>query len=136
MYVSNDKGEIKMLIVYASKTGNVKRFVGKTGLETVQISDELLVNEKYVLITYTTGFGAVPEEVSAFLKKNSKSLVGVVASGNRNWGDMFGASADKISKQYGIPVLMKFEMSGTNNDVELFKTKVREVSHTILQEVV
>ncbi|MES5837419.1 class Ib ribonucleoside-diphosphate reductase assembly flavoprotein NrdI, partial [Bacillus cereus group sp. MG11] len=44
-----------MLIVYASKTGNVKRFVGKTGLETVQISDGLLVNEKYVLITYTTG---------------------------------------------------------------------------------
>ncbi|MED0951134.1 class Ib ribonucleoside-diphosphate reductase assembly flavoprotein NrdI [Bacillus mobilis] len=125
-----------MLIVYASKTGNVKRFVGKTGLETLQISEELMVNEKCVLITYTTGFGAVPEEVSAFMKKNSKNVVGVVASGNRNWGDMFGASADKISKQYGMPVLMKFEMSGTNNDVELFKTKVREVSHTILQEAV
>ncbi|MDX5808717.1 class Ib ribonucleoside-diphosphate reductase assembly flavoprotein NrdI [Bacillus cereus group sp. BfR-BA-02730] len=125
-----------MLIVYASKTGNVKRFVGKTGLETVQISEELMVNEKCVLITYTTGFGAVPEEVSEFMKKNSKNVVGVVASGNRNWGDMFGASADKISKQYGMPVLMKFEMSGTNNDVELFKTKVREVSHTILQEAV
>ncbi|MCU5281916.1 class Ib ribonucleoside-diphosphate reductase assembly flavoprotein NrdI [Bacillus thuringiensis] len=125
-----------MLIVYASKTGNVKRFVGKTGLETVQISEGLMVNEKCVLITYTTGFGAVPEEVSAFMKKNSKNVVGVVASGNRNWGDMFGASADKISKQYGMPVLMKFEMSGTNNDVELFKTKVREVSHTILQEAV
>lgn len=136
MYVSNDKGEIKMLIVYASKTGNVKRFVGKTGLETLQISEELMVNEKCVLITYTTGFGAVPEEVSEFMKKNSKNVVGVVASGNRNWGDMFGASADKISKQYGMPVLMKFEMSGTNNDVELFKTKVREVSHTILQEAV
>ncbi|PES55461.1 class Ib ribonucleoside-diphosphate reductase assembly flavoprotein NrdI [Bacillus cereus] len=125
-----------MLIVYASKTGNVKRFVGKTGLETVQISEELMVNEKCVLITYTTGFGAVPEEVSEFMKKNSKNVVGVVASGNRNWGDMFGASADKISKQYGMPVLMKFEMSGTNNDVELFKTKVREVSHTILQEAI
>ncbi|HFJ9376885.1 TPA: class Ib ribonucleoside-diphosphate reductase assembly flavoprotein NrdI [Bacillus paranthracis] len=125
-----------MLIVYASKTGNVKRFVGKTGLETLQISEELMVNEKCVLITYTTGFGAVPEEVSEFMKKNSKNVVGVVASGNRNWGDMFGASADKISKQYGMPVLMKFEMSGTNNDVELFKTKVREVSHTILQEAV
>ncbi|AFV21375.1 MULTISPECIES: class Ib ribonucleoside-diphosphate reductase assembly flavoprotein NrdI [Bacillus] len=125
-----------MLVVYASKTGNVKRFVGKTGLETVQISEELMVNEKCVLITYTTGFGAVPEEVSAFMKKNNKNVVGVVASGNRNWGDMFGASANKISKQYGIPVLMKFEMSGTNNDVELFKTKVREVSHTILQEAV
>ncbi|MFJ8528684.1 class Ib ribonucleoside-diphosphate reductase assembly flavoprotein NrdI [Bacillus sp. NPDC094106] len=125
-----------MLVVYASKTGNVKRFIGKTGIESIQISSELSVNEKYVLVTYTTGFGAVPEEVSAFLKNNSKDLVGVVASGNRNWGDMFGASADKISKQYGIPVLMKFEMSGTNKDVELFKAKVNEIANNLLQEAV
>lgn len=120
-----------MLVVYASKTGNVKRFVGKTGLDSLQISKELIINEKYVLVTYTTGFGAVPEEVSAFLKKNSKSLVGVVASGNRNWGDMFGASADKISKQYGVPVLMKFEMSGTNKELDLFReimSRLKEIT--------
>lgn len=120
-----------MLVVYASKTGNVKRFVGKTGLDSLEISKELIINEKYVLVTYTTGFGAVPEEVSAFLKNNSKNLVGVVASGNRNWGDMFGASADKISKQYGVPVLMKFEMSGTNKELDLFReimSRLKEIT--------
>lgn len=120
-----------MLVVYASKTGNVKRFVGKTGLDSLEISKELIINEKYVLVTYTTGFGTVPEEVSAFLKNNSKNLVGVVASGNRNWGDMFGASADKISKQYGVPVLMKFEMSGTNKELDLFReimSRLKEIT--------
>lgn len=125
-----------MLVVYASKTGNVKRFVGKTGLETVQISEGLMVNEKCVIITYTTGFGAVPEEVTTFMKKNSKNVVGVVASGNRNWGDMFGASADKLSKQYGIPILMKFEMSGTNNDVEIFKEKLSNIEKVMLKEAI
>ena len=125
-----------MLVVYASKTGNVKRFVGKTGLDSLQISKELIINEKYVLVTYTTGFGAVPEEVSAFLKKNSKSLVGVVASGNRNWGDMFGASADEISKQYGVPVLMKFEMSGTNKELDLFREIMSRLKEITIKKAV
>ncbi|MGX5563988.1 class Ib ribonucleoside-diphosphate reductase assembly flavoprotein NrdI, partial [Bacillus thuringiensis] len=42
----------------------------------------------------------------------------------RNWGDMFGASADKISTKYEVPIVSKFELSGTNNDVEYFKEKM------------
>lgn len=125
-----------MLVVYASKTGNVKRFVGKAGLDSLQISKELIINEKYVLVTYTTGFGAVPDEVSAFLKNNNKNLVGVVASGNRNWGDMFGASADKISKQYGVPVLMKFEMSGTNKELDLFREIMSRLKEITIKKAV
>ncbi|TKI79065.1 MULTISPECIES: class Ib ribonucleoside-diphosphate reductase assembly flavoprotein NrdI, partial [Bacillus cereus group] len=53
---------------------------------------------------------------------------GVSASGNRNWGDMFGASADKISTKYEVPIVSKFELSGTNNDVEYFKERVREIA--------
>ena len=34
---------------------------------------------------------------------------------------MFGASADKISAKYEVPIVSKFELSGTNNDVEYFK---------------
>ncbi len=36
---------------------------------------------------------------------------------------MFGASADKISAKYEVPIVSKFELSGTNNDVEYFKGK-------------
>ena len=37
---------------------------------------------------------------------------------------MFGASADKISAKYEVPIVSKFELSGTNNDVEYFKEKM------------
>ncbi len=57
-----------------------------------------------------------------------KKLKGVSASGNRNWGDMFSASADKISAKYEVPIVSKFELSGTNNDVEYFKKIVREIA--------
>ncbi|MGE7860559.1 MULTISPECIES: class Ib ribonucleoside-diphosphate reductase assembly flavoprotein NrdI, partial [Bacillus cereus group] len=37
-------------------------------------------------------------------------------------------SADKISAKYEVPIVSKFELSGTNNDVEYFKERVREIA--------
>jgi protein involved in ribonucleotide reduction len=81
---------------------------------------------KFVLITYTNGFGAVPQEVQEFLGKHNHNLVGVSASGNKNWGkDLFAKSGDKISQQYNIPLLHKFELSGTDNDLMIFLERVK-----------
>ncbi|MGG3672224.1 class Ib ribonucleoside-diphosphate reductase assembly flavoprotein NrdI [Bacillus nitratireducens] len=117
-----------MLVAYDSMTGNVKRFIQKLNMPTVQIDEDLVIDEDFILITYTTGFGNVPERVLDFLERNNEKLKGVSASGNRNWGDMFGASADKISTKYEVPIVSKFELSGTNNDVEYFKESVREIA--------
>lgn len=117
-----------MLIVYDSMTGNVKRFIQRLNMPAVQIHDELLLDKEYVLVTYTTGFGKVPERVAKFLERNYDRLKGVAASGNRNWGDKFGASADRIAEAYKVPVLSKFEMAGTNKDIEFFKERVLELA--------
>ena len=116
-----------MLVVYDSMTGNVKSFIHKLNMPAVQIDEDLVIDEDFILITYTTGFGNVPERVLDFLEHNNEKLKGVSASGKRNWGDMFGASADKISTKYEVPIVSKFELSGTNNDVEYFKERVREI---------
>ncbi|CAH0118534.1 class Ib ribonucleoside-diphosphate reductase assembly flavoprotein NrdI [Paenibacillus sp. CECT 9249] len=116
-----------MLIVFDSKTGNVKRFVGKLGLESAQIVDGLKVNRPFVLITFTTGFGQVPKSTADFLEENGEWLQGVAVSGNMNWGARFGLAADRISDAYNVPILMKFELSGTNNDVERMKREVNNI---------
>ena len=46
-----------MLVVYDSKTGNVKRFVKKLNMKAVSVDERTEVDEPFVLITYTTGFG-------------------------------------------------------------------------------
>ncbi|WP_334074810.1 MULTISPECIES: class Ib ribonucleoside-diphosphate reductase assembly flavoprotein NrdI [Paenibacillus] len=117
-----------MLIAYDSKTGNVKRFISKLKLPAVQIEDQMTINEPYVLITYTTGFGQIPNKVSSFLQHNADHLVGVAASGNRNWGEKFAKSADLISDLYHVPILSKFELSGTSTDVERFKQEVNRIA--------
>lgn len=112
------------MIYYASLTGNVRRFVSKTGLAAEEIQPGLTVTEPFVLVTYTIGFGEVPPKVSKFLETNGHLLRGVAVSGNRNWGDNYGRAGDIIAEQYGVPLLLKFELAGTENDVKTFVEKV------------
>lgn len=116
-----------MLIMYDSKTGNVERFIQKLDMEAIKIEPDMLIDEPFVLITYTTGFGQVPPKVMEFLENNAAFMVGVAASGNRNWGNNFGKSADTISSMYHVPVIYKFELSGTQNDVSKFKEGVMQI---------
>lgn len=121
--------ETGMIIVYYSLIGNVRRFVDKTGLPRMPIGD-YEIKEPFVLVTSTLGFGEVPAPVEAFLKRNGSQLAGVAASGNRNFGSHFGKAADVIAEKYGVPVLLKFEMSGTGEDVRIFTERMREIAET------
>ncbi|NMM53121.1 class Ib ribonucleoside-diphosphate reductase assembly flavoprotein NrdI [Paenibacillus aquistagni] len=119
-----------MRIVFDSKTGNVKRFVGKLDMECTQITPELEIEEPYILITYTTGFGQTPQMTKDFLSRNGRLPLAVASSGNMNWGNNYGRAANLIAEQYGVPVLMKFELSGTQKDVVRFKQGVDQIVYT------
>lgn len=123
-----------MLVVYASKTGNIGRFVKKLPdtMTTMQIiTGEEKIDEPCVLITYTTGIGETPKEVAAFCAQNHQHILGVVGSGNRNWGDAYCKAAESLAAEYGFPVLYKFELSGRINDLDAFIKAVDEVAGTI-----
>ena len=113
-----------MFIYYDSKTGNVQRFVDKVKKERpewnyIKISEDTDENEGH-LITFTTKFGEVPEKTEKFMMRNNNKnyIKSVSSSGNMNWGTLFALAADKISEKYNVPVLMKFELSGTHPQVE------------------
>ncbi|MCL1631134.1 class Ib ribonucleoside-diphosphate reductase assembly flavoprotein NrdI [Sporolactobacillus sp. CPB3-1] len=117
-----------MRILYETMTGNVKRFLSKTGLDHQSIGNVDQVHEPFVLVTNTIGFGDAPEQVKAFLQKNSRYLVAVAASGNRNWGRNFAHAADVIAQLYNVPVLYKFELGGTDQDVAEFRERVKALA--------
>lgn len=116
-----------MFVYYDSKTGNVQRFIDKIKKERpewsfVKISSDMEISENGHLVTFTTNFGEIPDTTENFLgnENNRKYIKSVSSSGNMNWGTLFGKAADKIEETYGIPVLMKFELSGTHVQVEYF----------------
>lgn len=114
-----------MKIVYYSLTGNCKRFVERCKIPAEDVIDlwevDYDIDFDYILITPTIGFGQIPDDVSAFLEKQSKHLVGVVGSGNKNWGNRFAKASETISEEYNVPLLMKIELHGTTKDLIKFK---------------
>jgi protein involved in ribonucleotide reduction len=116
-----------MLVVFDTRTGNVERFVDKTGLPYIKIGKGLVVHEPFVLVTYTTGFGRVAVSTGEFLESNHTFMRGVASSGNRNWGNNYCKAADLIADRYGVPIILKFELSGSDVDVEKFTLGVRSI---------
>lgn len=112
------------MIAFASRTGNVRFIVGELNVPSVEITSDTVMNDMYILFTYTDGLGNIPPIVEDFLKDNHQLCLGVFASGNRNFGlDKFCGSANKISEKYGIPTLHKMELRGTPTDFEILREK-------------
>ncbi|MCG7339731.1 class Ib ribonucleoside-diphosphate reductase assembly flavoprotein NrdI [Staphylococcus sp. ACRSN] len=117
-----------MKVVYFSFSGNVRRFIARAELNnTMEITQNNCterLDEPFIMVTGTIGFGEIPQPVQSFLEVNQDLIRAVAASGNRNWGQNFAKAGRTISEQYDVPLLMKFEVQGTKEDISEFKDKV------------
>lgn len=119
-----------MKLVFFSLTGQTRRFVQKTGLESAEIlpDDDLTMNEDFLLITPSyaeenpTDMSSqdVVQPVFDFLSnaENAKFCRGIIGTGNRNFADLYIYTAKELSAKHQIPILYDFEFSGLPSDVE------------------
>ncbi|KGJ03095.1 protein involved in ribonucleotide reduction [Paracoccus halophilus] len=116
------------LVYYSSASGNTARFTARLGLPAsrIPISPQGDMPEPalpYVLIcpTYADGQGrgAVPKQVIRFLNDPDRRalLRGVIAAGNRNFGATFALAGRVIAEKCNVPVLYRFELSGSDLDI-------------------
>lgn len=110
------------MLVYYSVTGNCKRFAEKINKKHNYpiCSIREYKNGKFILLTPTYGFGEIPAPTKKFLSENRENCIGVISSGNMNWGNMFAIAGDKASLEFDIPLLMKIEQAGNAQDIETF----------------
>ena len=121
------------LIYFSSSSDNTHRFVQKLdaamGGESARMP--LLTNnptlkalQPFVLVLPTyggiSGRGAVPKQVIKFLnEEGNRSLIrGVIGAGNTNFGETYCLAADIIAAKCEVPVLSRFELMGTSEDVD------------------
>lgn len=119
-----------MLVVYDTMSGNVRDFVAKVGMRSIQLDETLVVDEPFVLVTYTIRFGQVPEKTQRFLQHNGHLMLAVATSGDKIWGDNYGRAGRVISANYQVPILHTFEKKGTVDDVGYF---IREVERIVVE---
>ncbi|WP_449386208.1 class Ib ribonucleoside-diphosphate reductase assembly flavoprotein NrdI [Cellulomonas soli] len=114
---------------YSSSSGLVRSFAERLGRPVHNLAErEHRLSEAdgpWVLLTpsYKTGNDTndtIPEGVRRFLRSetNRRRLVGVMGSGNRNFGRHYQMAAREVARRSGRPVLFEFELAGTPWDVE------------------
>jgi protein involved in ribonucleotide reduction len=133
-----------LLVYYSSTSGNTEKFVKNLGIRAIRIPTSMKVEmeaitEPFVLIcpTYADDDGskAVPKQVIKFLNNpdNRNQMIGVIASGNRNFGTMFAYAGTVISKKCNVPFLYKFELSGTSDDIANVRQGVDKLWNSLKQ---
>ncbi len=65
----------------------------------------------------------MPKQVIRFLNDpGNRSLIrGVIAAGNTNFGTGYGLAGDVIAAKCHVPVLYRFELFGTPDDVDIVR---------------
>ena len=114
---------------YSSASGLVRTFAERLDRPVFNLAERANrlseADGPWVLLTpsYKTGSDrndTIPEGVRRFLRSahNRRLLIGVMGSGNRNFGRHYQMAAREISRRSGRPMLFEFELSGTRWDVE------------------
>lgn len=125
-----------MIVYFSSVSGYTDRFVKKLELPAVRIPlrpnlDHMPVLEsEKVLILPTYGGGsdtrAVPKQVLEFLStpENRQNIVGVVGTGNTNFGSAYGLAAKLVARKLDVPLLNMVELFGTPEEVEETRDRI------------
>lgn len=119
---------VPLVVYFSSVSNNTHRFVEKLDARAVRLplltgEEPPEMTEPFVLAAPTygrpNGSGAVPPQVVKFLNReaNRRLLRGVIGAGNTNFGSAFCLAADRIAAKCDVPVLYKFELMGTPEDV-------------------
>ncbi|WNL43742.1 class Ib ribonucleoside-diphosphate reductase assembly flavoprotein NrdI [Halomonas sp. PAMB 3264] len=125
------------LVYFSTRSGNTHRFVEKLGLAAHRLpinrNDPVPhIDAPYVLITPTYGGGgtkgAVPGPVIRFLndEHNRRLIRGVIAAGNTNFGEAYGLAGRIVAQKCQVPLLYRFELLGTDDDVARVRKGVEE----------
>ena len=70
----------------------------------------------------------MPRQAIRFLNDphNRRLIRGVIAAGNRNFGEAYGRAGEVIAQKCGVPYLYRFELMGTQQDVDNVRKGVSE----------
>lgn len=127
---------MSLIVYFSSSSENTHRFVQRLGLPAVRIPlnerERIQVDEPYILIVPSYGgggtTGAVPRQAIRFLNDphNRQFIRGVIAAGNRNFGDAYGRAGDVVAQKCSVPYLYRFELMGTPHDVANVRKGVSE----------
>ena len=123
-----------LIVYWSSNSGGTRRVAEALRTDTVELAD-YDGTSPYVMLTPTYDQprgGFTPKPVQTFLDKHAHLMVGVIGSGNRNFGDHYCQAAHDISKQFNVPALWRIDIMGTDNDYRTIDAGMAQHWRTLL----
>lgn len=118
-----------MIAWYSSASRYTERFVEQLQLPNHRV--EVGAEKPFILITPTFadahGNHPVPKPVIRFLNRYRHLMVGVVGTGNRNFGMHFALGGRFVAYKCQVPLLHRLELSGTPADVAAVRDAYRRL---------
>jgi protein involved in ribonucleotide reduction len=115
------------IVYFSNVTNNTARFIAKLewGSSTrIPIKGEFEEDLPHSYVLFVPSYGTsdtghIPPQVKKFLNKheNRKKCVGVIGTGNINFGEEYAMAGDVIAEKLGVPMLYRLELAGTEIDV-------------------
>lgn len=75
----------------------------------------------------------IPKQVRSWLGRNGHYVIGVIGTGNLNFGHTYCQAAHDIADCLGVPVLWRCELRGTSADVEAIDSGIANNWGTLVQ---
>jgi protein involved in ribonucleotide reduction len=125
-----------MLVVFYSLSGNVARLVRSLPFDHARIGASGMpvpeVDQDFVLVTptYTDRIPAPVERFMDYAIRTGHECLGVIGSGNRNFGADYCAAARLVAQRYSVPVLHELEVWGTDQDHQTMIDTLNHLSNT------
>ena len=112
-----------LIYYWSSPTGNTKALADKLKHTAKPIGEDS--TQPYVLLTPSYDQprgGFIPKQVERFLEHNSHNLIGVIGTGNINFGQHYCQAAKDIAKEHDVPLLARVDLRGNENDINKINT--------------
>ena len=126
----------KPLIVYwSSNSGGTRRVAEALNTNTVELSDYDGASP-YVLMcpTYDQPRGGfTPRPVQQFLEEYAANMIGVLPTGNVNFGEYFCQSGRDISNEHGVPIVYRVDLPGNAEDYHNIDNGIGQHWQTLLK---
>ena len=123
-----------LIVYYSSNSGGTRRIADNLNTQTVELS-KYDGHSPYVLMvpTYEQRRGGfTPRPVQNFLDTHAGSMIGVIGTGNRNFGEHYCRAAHDVSQAYNVPILWRIDIMGTVDDYRTIDAGMTQHWQTLL----
>lgn len=124
-------------VVYCTVSRQTKRFINKVNdkhhkIELDMNNPFIEMTEPFICVIPSYEQNVLPEVFDGFddflsTASNAELCQGIFASGNRNFANLFGVTANEVSEEYVIPVLHYFEFQGSEYDVDKIERELDNI---------